>query len=85
MAKTTKEFLNNAAATAAENARTQVTPAQAPTPAIPVEIESPMVDPVTVVQADVDPNNIDVGTAHDPARPGVPPWELNRVPSGITQ
>lgn len=81
MAKTTKEFLKNAAETAAENARTQVTPAAARS-APPVDVDQPP-DLVTTVQADVDPNSIDVGTAHDPAQPGVPPWELNRVPSAL--
>lgn len=81
MAKTTQQFLKNAADTAAENARTQVTPAAA-RPAPPVNVDVPVIESQTV-QADVDPNSIDVGTAHDPAQPGIPPWELNRVPSAL--
>lgn len=70
MAKTTKEFLDNAAQTAAG-----LNPGRA-AEAIPAT------PPKNVIEVAVpDPNNPDVGGAHDPANPGVPPWELNRAAS----
>lgn len=70
MAKTTKEFLDNAAQTAAG-----LNPGRAAEaiPATPAKQTQPVETP--------DPNNPDIGGAHDPANPGVPPWELNRAPS----
>ena len=81
MAKTTAHTIKITRETELQNQANQVTPAAARS-APPVDVDQPQVESQTV-RADVDPNVRDVGDAHDPAQPGVPPWELNRVPSAL--
>lgn len=79
MAKTTKEFLQNAAQTAAGKNPGR---AEEAIPATPATVMLDVPDEGAVESApEVDPDRPDVGQAHDPAQPGIPPWELNRAPS----
>lgn len=78
MAKTTKEFIKNGEETARLNAERQkndpVVAAPIAHPFVPDEGAEPLVPEVNADQPDV-------GSAHDPAQPGIPPWELNRAAS----
>ena len=78
MAKTTQAFIKNGLDTAklnAERQRTDVIPSQ---PIAQLFVPDEGAQPETPqVLAD----QIDVAAAHDPANPGVPPWELNRAAS----
>lgn len=78
MAKTTQAFIKNGLDTAKLNAERQKADV-IPNPPIaqafvPDEGQTPETPEVLA-------DRIDVAAAHDPANPGVPPWELNRAPS----